>query len=54
MNILLIEPEHKGHYVALHLNLLIKEFDNRGWKLNILTDKESINSDVYKLISKII
>jgi len=52
MNILLIEPEHKGHYVALHLNLLIKEFDNRGWKLNILTYKESINSDVYKLISK--
>jgi glycosyltransferase involved in cell wall biosynthesis len=52
MNILLIEPEYKGHYVALHLNLLIKEFDNRGWKLNILTYKESKNSDVYKLISK--
>lgn len=52
MNILLIEPEYRGHYVALHLNLLISEFDKRGWKINILTYKDSINSDVYKLINK--
>jgi glycosyltransferase involved in cell wall biosynthesis len=52
MNILLIEPEHRGHYVALHINLLINEFDKRGWGLNILTYKESINSEVYKLINK--
>jgi glycosyltransferase involved in cell wall biosynthesis len=52
MNVLLIEPEYRGHYVALHLNLLISEFDKRGWRINILTNKDSINSDFYKLINK--
>lgn len=52
MNILLIEPEYRGHYVALHLNLLISEFNKRGWIINILTYKESINSEVYELINK--
>jgi glycosyltransferase involved in cell wall biosynthesis len=52
MNILLIEPEHRGHYVALHLNLLIEEFNKRGCRINILTYKKSISGDAYKLINK--
>jgi len=52
MNVLIVEPEYQGHHVALHINALLKEFYKRDWNVNILTYKESINSEAYKIIHK--
>jgi glycosyltransferase involved in cell wall biosynthesis len=50
MNILIVEPEYQGHHVALHINALLKEFNNRNWVISILAYEKSVNSEAYKII----
>ena len=52
MNLLIIEPEYRGHHIALHLNLILEEGLKRDWNISILTCKSLQNSKAYELIKK--
>lgn len=52
MKILLVEPEYRGHHIALHLNLILNEAFKRNWEIIILTKKKMLTSKAYNLINK--
>jgi glycosyltransferase involved in cell wall biosynthesis len=51
MKLLLIEPEYRGHHIALHVNLILEEAIKRNWEVLILTKKNLLKSKAYSLIN---
>lgn len=52
MKLLLIEPEYRGHHIALHVNLILEEAIKRNWEVIILTKKNLLESKAYSLFDK--
>ena len=52
MKLLLIEPEYRGHHIALHVNLILEEAIKRNWEVIILTKKNLLESKAYRLFDK--
>jgi len=52
MKLLLVEPEYRGHHIALHLNLILVEAATRKWEVIILTKRNLLKSKAYNLIEK--
>jgi len=52
MKLLLIEPEYRGHHIALHVNLILEEAIKRNWEVIILTKKNLLESKAYSLFNK--
>jgi glycosyltransferase involved in cell wall biosynthesis len=52
MKLLLVEPEYRGHHIALHLNLILVEAVTRNWEVIILTKRNLLKSKAYNLIEK--
>ena len=52
MKLLLVEPEYRGHHIALHLNLVLVEAVTRNWEVIILTKRNLLKSKAYNLIEK--
>jgi glycosyltransferase involved in cell wall biosynthesis len=52
MKLLLIEPEYRGHHIALHVNLILEEDIKRNWEVIILTKKNLLESKAYSLFDK--
>jgi len=48
MKLLLVEPEYRGHHIALHLNLILNEAFKRNWEIIILKKKKKINLKITK------
>jgi glycosyltransferase involved in cell wall biosynthesis len=52
LKLLLIEPEYRGHHIALHVNLILEEAIKRNWEVIILTKKNLLESKAYSLFDK--
>lgn len=52
MKLLLVEPEYRGHHIALHLNLILVEAVARNWEVIVLTKRNLLKSKAYNLIEK--
>lgn len=52
MKLLLVEPEYRGHHIALHLNLILVEAVARNWEVIVLTKRNLLKSKAYNLIDK--
>ena len=52
MNLLIIEPEYRGHHIALHFNSILEEGLKRNWNISILTSESLKRTQAFNLIKK--
>ena len=50
MNLLIIEPEIKGHFISLYVRRVIKSFKNKDIKILILTSKKILSHESLKIL----
>jgi len=50
MKVLIVEPNSSGHHMAMHLQIIIRKFNNLKFETSLLTTHSAVNSQGYKLI----
>ena len=50
MKILIVEPEGKGHHIALHLSSIVQKFISSNLNIYLLTTRSAVSHPSFKLI----
>lgn len=51
-HVVIVEPEATGHRIASYVRVLVKEMHNRNWKVSILTTRETVAHEAFRVLEK--